>query len=119
LDDGNLVLLGQLAGHPARFQIDTGNSGMAINSAFAQKYFSASPRTKSKSEVAYGVINSDIIPGVDGNIGGIKFSTGTLSTLPLDSNVDVLIGEPFLRDFRITIDYGRSKILFEPYSEPF
>lgn len=115
--DGKPVMQGQLADHPARFMIDTGNDGIAINSAFAQKYLSTYPRTNSTAEIAYGVINTEEIPSVNGNIGGIKFSTGTLTIVPLDSKTDVLIGTPFLKNFRVTIDYSRSKILLEPYSQ--
>lgn len=119
-DDGDLLLLGQLAGQPARFQIDTGNTNrLAINSTFAQKYLSAYPRTKSRTKLFYGVIINDNIPGINGNIGSIKFNTGRLAIVPLNLNVDALIGEPFLRYFRVTIDYSRSKILLEPYNQPF
>lgn len=118
-NDGSLVLLGQLAGHPARFQIDTGNTvGIVSNSAFAQKYLSAY-RTKSTVKTAFEVISSEKIRGVNGNIGGIEFNTGTVTIVPLNSNVDVLVGESFLKNFRVTIDYSRRKVLLEPYSQSF
>lgn len=117
-NDGTPVVLGQLAGHPARFMLDTGSNDMVISSAFAQKYFSRYPRRKSRYRAGYGLINTDEISGANGSIGNIKFMTDSITIFPFSSteNVDGLIGEPFLKYFRITIDYRRSKILLEPNS---
>lgn len=114
-NDGNLIVIGQLANHPVRFQFDTGNTmRLAVNIKFAQKYFANYPRSQSRTELASGTIFNENMPSINGNINGFNFDTGRLAIVPLDSDVDALIGEPFLKNFRTTIDYGRSKILLEP-----
>ena len=116
-NDGNLIVIGQLANHPVRFQFDTGNTmRLAVNIKFAQKYFANYPRSQSRTELASRTIFNENMPSINGNINGFNFDTGRLAIVPLDSDVDALIGEPFLKSFRTTIDYGRSKILLEPYS---
>ncbi|MBD2492100.1 aspartyl protease family protein [Aulosira sp. FACHB-615] len=119
-DDENLIILGKLANYPARFQVDTGNtSRLAVNIKFAQKHFANYPRTQSKTELVSGTIYNENMPSIQGNINGIKFETGRLAIIPFNSDVDALVGEPFLRNYRTTIDYKRRKILLEPYSQFF
>jgi hypothetical protein len=111
------IISGSIAGIPARLGIDTGCGGMPINGSFVNKL---PPKARAyAADTTAGLLDLPVkvksLRKVTGSVDGLPFTDIDAQTLELPSCVDALVGLQFLKHYRVTIDYTRNLILFEPY----
>lgn len=102
-------------GQPFRFILDTGASGTIVSKQVAKKLKLA----RGGKAVALGATGSSAVylSTIDSlEIGGVKLEKleVAIDDMKAIGKADGIIGYNFLRAFRVTIDYKKQTIAFEP-----
>ena len=107
-DMGKIVLSGEISHVPTTFLLDTGADTWAFSPAYYKRFVKAANiRDRGERTTAY-------LGEAKGMLGGFPIEIKEADVAPLATHADMLVGISFLNRFRITIDYGRHKVLFEP-----
>jgi predicted aspartyl protease len=106
--DGRVVLLGTLAGHKARFLLDTGCFGIGVTSSFAQKYLSFVP-----NPATFGTGPPPALHNLSGTLDGHPFHEPNVYVMKRPNGPDVALSFHFFSRYRVTIDQFRNLLLLE------
>lgn len=109
------VLKGTLAGHSARFALDSGCGGLTISTIFAKRLPASSFGRPAIADINGVQVNTQVLKFISGKLADQSFQANGVSVLDPSDDYDALIGTQFLQHYRVTIDYYRGKILLEPY----
>ncbi|MCW3097369.1 MAG: hypothetical protein JWL77_2987 [Chthonomonadaceae bacterium] len=109
-----VILPGTLAGHPARFMLDTGSVWMCASAEFARKNLGYVPKPGFSWDSVYTSHPSPpVVRNVATTLVGKPFKIPNLYVAERTGNVDVMLGAAFFYGTRVTIDPVRKVVLLE------
>lgn len=107
-----VVLRGTLAGHPARFMLDTGSPAILVSDSLARKNLGYVPKPgTSWASMSGQRFNPPVVHNVATTLLGKPITIPDLYVVERAGGVDVLLGAAFFYSNRVTIDPFR-KVLF-------
>jgi hypothetical protein len=113
--DPRVVLPGTLAGHKAKFMLDTGCNGMWVSSSFAHKYLSVVTIRATGRGVSGAPKSWPAVRNLPGTLVGLPFKAPLVYVEASAGGADVLVGAPFFKSYRVTVDQFRGAVLLEHY----
>lgn len=121
---GYLVIAAKTLGHPLSIVVDTGDSSPAttLTDSYAKAHLSEKKLNRNWSQkTAFGETKADwlpslkiFVPNARSKPPGLVISQPAVILPDQHDGADAIIGYAVLKDYRVTIDYPRQKILLEP-----
>lgn len=107
------VVLGTVAGHPVHIVLDTGSAVIGIGLT-DEKLISAIKQQTGRNVIYNDRLGTEVVPDAVWSVGDL-IDQSPIDLVPklTSGDVDAVLGYELLRNYRITIDFTRRKILLE------